>query len=118
MDGKDFRQIQVVVEALRRHRTYQELLEGRNPFLIYKVSNRQVLAKGIYGYDAAVDAAKQLRQRHQLKYEDLKIVQEKNFFKTGYPQKSRIDYSSRYNPSKRGRFRVRMNPDGSTADID
>ena len=41
MDGKDFRKIEVVIEALRRHKEFQQLLEGVNPFLIYRTELEQ-----------------------------------------------------------------------------
>ena len=45
MEGKDFRQIEIVVEALKRHRNYQALLEGTTPFIIYRVDTGMILAR-------------------------------------------------------------------------
>ena len=112
MDGKDFKKIEIVIEALRRHKAFQQLLEGSLPFMIYKVDTGQVLARGIYGYEQA--KAKAMKsERLNLKWSEVRFKADRTV-----SSKSRIDYSSRYSPSKRGHFRVRMNPDGSTADID
>ena len=119
MDGKDFRKIEVVIEALRRHKEFQQLLEGVNPFLIYRTDTGAVLARGIYGFEQAKAKANELRKRYGLKWEMVKFKAERT--SSGFYQRQsggRVDYSNRYNPSKRGRFRVRINPDGSTGDID
>ena len=119
MDGKDFRQIEVVIEALRRHTEFQQLLEGVKPFLIYRTDTGAVLARGIYGFEQAKAKANELRKRYGLKWEMVKFKAERTS-SGSYQRQSggRIDYSNRYNPSKRGRFKVRINPDGSTGDID
>ena len=51
MEGRGFRKIEIVIEALRRHKEFQELLEGVNPFLIYRTDTGAVLARGIYGFE-------------------------------------------------------------------
>ena len=119
MDGKDFRKIEIVIEALRRHKEFQQLLEGVNPFLIYRTDTGAVLARGIYGFEQAKAKANELRKRYGLKWDLVKFKAERT--SSGSYKKrqgGRIDYSNRYNPSKGGRFRVRINPDGSTGDID
>ena len=119
MEGRDFRKIEIVIEALRRHKEFQELLEGVNPFLIYRTDTGVVLARGIYGFEQAKAKANELRKRYKLKWETVKFKSERT--SSGpYKRQSggRVDYSRNYNPSKDGRFRVRINPDGSTADID
>ena len=119
MEGRDFRKIEIVIEALRRHKEFQELLEGVNPFLIYRTDTGAVLARGIYGFEKAKAKANELRKRYGLKWELVKFRAERN--STGAYKRQiggRVDYSRNYNPSKRGRFKVRINPDGSTADID
>lgn len=120
MDGKDFRKITVVVEALRRHTTFQTLIESKEPFLIYHTETGRVLARGIYGYSNARDAANKVRQQLKLKWDQVGFKLERNFKPNLYktPHGGRVDYAARFNPSKRGRFRVRINPDGSTGDID
>ena len=120
MTGKDFRKIEIVIEALRRHKEYQELAEGINPFLIYRTDTGAVLARGIYGFESAKAKANELRKRYGLKWEDVKFKADRNPQRGTYQRRQggRVDYASNYNPSKRGRFRVRINPDGSTADID
>lgn len=113
MEGSDFKKIGIVIEALRKHRAFQQLLEGTLPFMIYRVDNGQVLARGIYGYEQAKAKSNEIRKRLNLKWSEVRFKADRTS-----SSKSRIDYSSRYSPSKRGHFRVRMNPDGSTADID
>ena len=119
MEGRDFRKIEIVIEALRRHKEFQELVEGVNPFLIYRTDTGAVLARGIYGFEQAKAKANELRKRYGLKWEMVKFKSERNS-SGAYQRRSggRVDYSRNYNPSKGGRFRVRINPDGSTADID
>lgn len=119
MDGKDFRKIEAVIQALRRHMEFQRLLEGVNPFLIYRTDTGTVLARGIYGFEQVKAKANEIRKRYGLKWEQVKFKADRS--QTGsykQQQNGRKDYSSNYNPSKRGRFRVRINPDGSTSDID
>ena len=119
MEGRDFRKIEIVVEALRRHKEFQQLLEGVNPFLIYRTDTGAVLARGIYGFEQAKAKANEIRKRYGLKWEQVKFKVERSSTGTYRRQQGgRVDYSNRYNPSKRGRFRVRINPDGSTADLD
>lgn len=119
MEGKDFRKIEIVIEALRKHREFQQLLEGVNPFLIYRTDTGAVLARGIYGFEAAKAKANEIRKRYGLKWEQVKFKAERSQTSSFKRQQGgRVEFSNRYNPSKRGRFRVRMNPDGSTADID
>ena len=120
MDGKDFRKITVVIEALRRHKEFQTLIESKEPFLIYHTETGRVLARGIYGYSNAKDASNQVRKRLGLKWDQVSFKLERNFRPNLYktPQRGRIDYAPRFNPSKNTRFRVRINPDGSTGDID
>ena len=45
MEGRDFRKIEIVIEALRRHKEFQELLEGVNPFLIYRTDTGASVSK-------------------------------------------------------------------------
>ena len=73
MDGKDFRHIEVVREALRRHKEFQQLLEGVKPFLIYRTDTGAVLARGIYGFEQAKAKANELRKRYGLKWEMVKF---------------------------------------------
>jgi RecB family endonuclease NucS len=119
MEGKDFRKIEIVVEALRRHKEFQQLLEGVNPFMIYRTDTGAVLARGIYGFEQAKAKANELRKRYGLKWEQVRFNADRSH--TGSykrQQGGRVEYSNRYNSSKRGHFRVRINPDGSTGDID
>ena len=117
MEGNDFKKIGIVIEALRKHRAFQQLLEGTLPFMIYRVDNGQVLARGIYGYEQAKAKSNEIRKRLNLKWSEVKFKADRGASKPS-ATRSRIDRSPRYSPSKRGHFRVRMNPDGSTADID
>ena len=78
-----------------------------------------MLARGIYGFEQAKAKANELRKLYGLKWEMVKFKAERNS-SGSYKRQSggRVDYSRNYNPSKHGRFKVRINPDGSTADID
>ena len=116
MEGKDFRKIEVVLEALKRHRTFQTLLEGTTPFVIYRVDTGMILARNIYTFEDAKAKASEVRKKHGLRWDQVKFRRERTS-SPPLPNKGRIDYS-RYNPSKGRKFRVRINPDGSTGDID
>ena len=105
-----------VFEAVKRYRHFQELMEGTAPFVIYRVDNGTVLARGIYGFEQAKKKASEIRKKLGLKFEDVKFKADRR--PATSRTTSRIDYAQRYNPSKRGRFKVRINPDGSTGDID
>ena len=84
-------------------------------FYIYRTDTNAVLARNIRGFDAAKKRSSELRKQFGLKFDQVKFKSQRKLPGTS---RSRVDTSSRYNPSKRGYFRVRMNPDGSTADID
>lgn len=121
MDGKDFRRIEIVLEALRRHREFQQLLEGSSPFLIYRADTGVVLARGIYGYEAAKDKANELRKRYSLKWDQVKFKADRSGTKgsqgSGHNQ-NRYDYARNYNPSKRTYFRGYYDKSGNYHDID
>lgn len=121
MDGKDFRKINIVIEALRRHRDFQLMMEGTLPFIIYRADTGAVLARDIYGFESAKDAANQLRKRLNLKWDQVKFKADR----TGAQRKSyqatsgkRMDYAPRYNPSKRTRFEGYYDSQGNYYDID
>ena len=120
MDGKDFRKINIVIEALRRHRDFQLMMEGALPFIIYRADTGAVLARGIYGYEAAKDKATELRRRLGLKFENIKFKadrtsQKKNSSSSLYGR--RMDYS-RYNPSKGKRFSGVWDKHGNFIELD
>ena len=73
MEGRDFRKIEIVIEALRRHKEFQQLIEGVNPFLIYRADTNVVLARNIYGFDQAKAKANELRKKYGLKWEQVKF---------------------------------------------
>ena len=119
MNRKAASKLERVIEAVRRHRELQDLIEGVNPFIVYRTDTGAVLARGVYGFEAAKVRATEIRRRYGLKFDQVKFKAERSQSgKYKRQQSSRIEYSNRYNPSKGGRFRVKINPDGSTADID
>lgn len=97
-------------------------------FYVFRTDTNAVLAKGIQGFEAAKARANQLRKNHGLKWDQVRFKAEKSTSTPnaiGRPRKSQeygvksgIDISSRYNPSKRGRFKGVWMPDGSYHDID
>ena len=91
-------------------------------FYIYRTDTNAVLARNIRGFDNAKKRATELRKKFGLKFDQVKFKSQRRSPGTSAgaskPSGSRIDTSARYNPSKRGYFKMRMNPDGSTADID
>ena len=119
MDGKDFRKIEIVIEALRKHKEFQELIEGVNPFVIYRADTNAVLARGIYGYEAATKKANELRKKHNLKWNQVKFKADRSRPSSSASSgKGRIDYAPGINPSKGRRFRGRYDAYGNYADID
>jgi hypothetical protein len=121
--------VQHILEAVRRYREVQNLIEGLAPFLIFRADTGAVLEKGVYGYEAAKEKANELRKRLGLNWEQVKFKADRSsstppFTRTqassfaGVPRGTRIDYSRRYNPSKRGRFRGYYDKDGNYHDID
>ena len=120
MEGRDFRKIEIVIEALRRHKEFQQLIEGVNPFLIYRADTNVVLARNIYGFDQAKAKANELRKKYGLKWEQVKFKadrtsQKKNSSAPSYGR--RMDYS-RYNPSKGKRFSGVWDKHGNFIELD
>ena len=96
-------------------------------FYVYRVDTNQVLARGLDGFEAAKSRANQIRQQHNLKWDQVKFKMEPNQNSTGSVGTNRgsksnhsgyYDRSKVYNPSKRGYFRGYFGADGSYADID
>lgn len=120
MTGNDFRKIDIVIEALRRHREFQQLIEGVSPFLIYRTDTGVVLARNIYGFEQAKAKANELRKRYGLKWDDVRFKadrtsQKKNSSSPSYVR--RMDYS-RYNPSKGKRFSGVWDKHGNFIELD
>ena len=65
------RRAEMVLETFRRMRCRQELSEAVTPFYIFRTDNRQVLARGVVGYDAAKDKANELRKKYGLKWDQV-----------------------------------------------
>ena len=99
-DGRDFRQIEIVVEALKRH--HLSSTSGRNNSIHHlPVDTGMILARNIYTFeDAKAKANEVTKARSSLGPGE---VQEEGTTPTTAKQ-GRIDYS-KYNPSKRGSFR-------------
>lgn len=118
MTGNDFRKIDIVIEALRRHREFQQLIEGVSPFLIYRTDTGVVLARDIYGFEQAKAKANELRKRYGLKWNDVKFKADRKASGSSSSSTKRYEYSSRYNPSKRTRFKGYYDSQGNYHDID
>ena len=118
-----------IQEALQVRRILQEDLT----FYVYRTDNNAILARGIQGFEAAKDAANRLRKTHGLKWDQVKFKAERRVqkssgqfgvssdgrsFTNAYGQRSRVDYSRNYNPSKGRRFRGYTDADGNYHDID
>jgi len=108
-----------IFESVKRYREFRELLEGTLPFLIYRADTGVVLARGIYGYEAAAAKATELRKKHSLKWEQVKFKADRSNQKKSYQNSPgrRMDYSSRYNPSKRERFKGYYDAKGNYHDL-
>ena len=115
-------------------------------FVIFNAKTRAVLGSAV-GFEAAKDKARQIRQQKNLKFDDVSFMTSKRFyggstgrqgasgasttqrvglgvsrdgktFTNAYGQRRPVEYSRRYNPSKRGRFRGYTDADGNYHDID
>ena len=96
-------------------------------FYVDRVDTNQVLARGLDGFEAAKSRANQIRQQHNLKWDQVKFKMEPNQNSTGSVGTNKgkksnhsgyYDRSKVYNPSKRRYFRGYFGADGSYADID
>jgi hypothetical protein len=100
-------------------------------FYIYRVDTGAVLATNIKGFEAAKRKSSDLRKTLGLKFDDIKFKSERSrarstfgvsnsgkTFTNSSGQRSPVEYSRNYNPSKRGRFRTYTDAQGGTHDID
>lgn len=117
------RRAEKILEAVRAYRRKQVILDAVNSFYIFRTDTKQVLARGVQGYDSAKEKANEIRKKTGLTWDQVKFKMEKSRSASSsrFPNKYRggyIDTSSNYNPSKRGRFRGVSYSDGSYADLD
>jgi hypothetical protein len=122
--------------------TALQILEDHS-FYIFRTDTQAVLARGIQGFEAAKARANQLRKSHGLKWDQVKFKAESSAqdqgassttqpekkirfgvspdgktFTNAYGQRSRVEYSRSYNPSKGRRFRGYTDAQGNYHDID
>jgi hypothetical protein len=129
---------QAIQRVLRENRRRNlSTLNEEATFYIYRTDTNSVLARGIRGYDAAKVRANQIRRQFGLKWKQVAFRAEKRnqepaasaskefgvsaggkWFTDANGKVGRMDYSPRYNPSKRTRFRGSYDADGSFHDID
>ena len=93
------RRAEMVLETFRRMRCRQELFEAVTPFYIFRTDNRQVLARGVVGYEAAKDKANELRKKYGLKWDQVSFKREKSY-QSSQKQKSMSGRTT----SGRGRY--------------
>ena len=104
-------------------REFLDLCEDYNPnaeFVIFNKKTRAVLGTA-RGFDQAKTKATSLRNQRGLKFDDVSFMTSRRFYGNRSPAARtgrRIEYSPRYNPSKRRRFREVWHPDGSYGDLD
>ena len=116
-------------------------------FYVFRTDTNAVLARGIQGFEAAKARANQLRKSHGLKWDQVKFKAERGTqagaaggsggssgtpqkkipfgvskdgktFTNAHGQRSRVEYSRNYNPSKGRRFRGYTDAQGNYHDID
>jgi len=125
--------------VLWEQRQHRALLAEELSFFIYRSDTNAVLARGIFGYEEAKRKADQIRKARGLSWSVVKFKAERKVsqpqaaqssqlrfgvsgdgrtFTNARGQTSRVEYSNRYNPSKRGRFRGYTDSDGNYHDID
>lgn len=111
------------LQKVQRFISLGEQYLDETQFYVYRTDNQQVLARDIEGYDAAKTKANHLRRQLSLKWDQVKFkAQRTAVAKPGPPTSSRfkpgLDYSPRYNPSKRGHFRGYYDQNGNFHDLD
>ena len=110
------------LQKVKRFASLEEQYLGETHFYIYRTDNHQVLARDIEGYDAAKSKATHLRHKLGLKWDQVKFRAQRTSATTAggasSQLKNHIDYSTRYNPSKRGHFRGYYDRDGNFHDLD
>ena len=116
------------LQKVKRHLSVTEDTLEESTFYIFRTDTHQVLARGIDGYDSAKDHANALRKQHGLKWDQVSFRSEKKprgsygrhhaSSISGVSSGARVDVASRYNPSKRDRFRGYYDKDGHFHDID
>ena len=113
--------VEIIREAVRA-RNRRLILDAITPFYVFRTDNQQVLARGLLGYDAAREKANQIRRQQGLKWDQVSFKSEKkpsgSYGRHPAASGSRVDVSSNYNPSKRGRFRGYYDKQGNYHDLD
>jgi len=102
-------------------------------YYLYRTDTNAVLERGVKGYEAAKEKATALRKKLGLKWDQIKFKAERSAqkpsgqfgvsadgktFTNAFGQRSKVEYSPRYNPSKGRRFRGSTDADGNFHDID
>ena len=104
-------------------REFLDLCEDYNPnaeFVIFNKKTRAVLGTA-RGFDQAKIKASSIRKQRGLKFDDVSFMTSRRFYgktSTAPSGGRRIEYSPRYNPSKRRRFRGVWDAHGNYADLD
>ena len=115
------------MEILNNLKSSTCCVNENHSFYVYRADTHQVLARGLDGFEAAKSRANQIRQQHNLKWNQVKFKMEPNQKATDSVGTSKVNKSNQsgyydrskvYNPSKRGYFRGYFGADGSYADID
>ena len=68
--------LEIIKEAVRA-RNKRLILDAVTPFYIFRTDNQQVMARGVMGYDAAREKAKQIRSQHGLRWDQVSFKSEK-----------------------------------------
>lgn len=120
------RQMLEVMESyvMRMEKSFRKrsIIEALNSFEVYRTDNGTVLMRGVLGYELAKQRANEIRKKYRLKWDDVKFRMERK--KSSPPankwgsSKGRVEYSNRYNPSKRTYFKGRYDSKGNWADLD
>ena len=104
-------------------REFLNLCEDYNPnaeFVIYNKNTRTVLGTA-RGFDQAKTKASSIRKQRGLKFDDVSFMTSRRFYgktTTAPSGGRRVEYSPRYNPSKRRHFRGVWDAQGNYADLD
>ena len=69
--------LEIIKEAVRA-RNKRLILDAVTPFYIFRTDNQQVLDRGVMGYDAAREKAKQIRSQHGLRWDQVSFKAERS----------------------------------------
>lgn len=69
----------MILEAVRRIKQRECIMDAVSSFYVFRTDTNRILARGLVGYDAAKDAANQIRKKYGLKWDQVSFKKERSF---------------------------------------